>query len=259
MPAPRVAPRVTPPEPSRALAWDRLAETGDDAAVRDRLAAHYLTLAEQGERALRGPQQATWLARLSVEHDNLLAALRWSATRGDGETALRLGGALASFWKRKALLAEGRAALTLVLAPTPPSELAARAAHRAKALRGAGELASLQGDRVTAHRLLGESVALWRGLDDKAGLAYALVALGAIAPDTAHERALYEEALALSQEQDDEWGIAHALIHHAAAARDRHDYTTASSLGEEALTRLRRVGDRWQIAFGLLHLGISAL
>ena len=51
-----------------------------------------------------------WLDRLTTEHDNLRAALRWSQDAPDGgPEGLRLAGALSRFWVLRGYLSEGRA------------------------------------------------------------------------------------------------------------------------------------------------------
>jgi predicted ATPase/plasmid stabilization system protein ParE len=57
----------------------------------------FAELAETADAQLRGPDQLTWLARLSAEHANLLAALRWAAEASPA-LALRLVAALSWFW-----------------------------------------------------------------------------------------------------------------------------------------------------------------
>ncbi|MFC4585496.1 BTAD domain-containing putative transcriptional regulator [Sphaerisporangium corydalis] len=73
----------------------------DEAGGRDRLRAaharHFLLMAQRADPHLRRAEQLEWLARLSADHDNLIAALRWSV-RHDQETALRLVAALAAYW-----------------------------------------------------------------------------------------------------------------------------------------------------------------
>ena len=78
----------------RLFCADRLT---DAAAVRRDHARYHLDLARRADPHLRGPDQLTWLARLSAEHGNLMAALRWSA-REDRETAYRLVATLSAYW-----------------------------------------------------------------------------------------------------------------------------------------------------------------
>src|SRR5260370_1290254 len=72
----------------------------------------------------------------------------------------------------------------------------ARTAARAKALRGAGWLARRQGDYGAARALHEESLAIFRELRDKGGIAWSLLGLGIVASeerDYVAARALFEE------------------------------------------------------------------
>ncbi|HEV7977500.1 BTAD domain-containing putative transcriptional regulator [Amycolatopsis sp.] len=60
-------------------------------------ARYHLQLAREADPHLRWAEQLEWLARLSAEHGNLMAALRWAAGE-DRETAFRLVPALAAYW-----------------------------------------------------------------------------------------------------------------------------------------------------------------
>src|SRR5207253_2206463 len=77
-------------ETVRAYALERLAASGEAAAVRARHAAHYRELAERTRPELEAGSAAPALARLDVELENLRAALGWSADTGDAEAGLRL-------------------------------------------------------------------------------------------------------------------------------------------------------------------------
>ncbi|MFI6320657.1 BTAD domain-containing putative transcriptional regulator [Nonomuraea sp. NPDC050556] len=59
-------------------------------------AAYFLDLAQRADPHLRRPEQLDWLARLSADHGNFLAALRWGAEH-DRRTAMRLVAALAAY------------------------------------------------------------------------------------------------------------------------------------------------------------------
>jgi predicted ATPase len=81
-------------ETVRHYAWERLAEAGEEARVRDRHAACFARLtAEAGPP--HGPGRSRWLDRLDREHDDLEATLRWAHVCGDVETSRRLVAALA--------------------------------------------------------------------------------------------------------------------------------------------------------------------
>ena len=62
-------------ETMRHFALERIAESGEEAVVRERHLAFFLDLAEQARLPLAGPEQGAWLERLTIDRDNLLAAL----------------------------------------------------------------------------------------------------------------------------------------------------------------------------------------
>src|SRR5207248_6188051 len=104
----------------------------------------FLAFAEQAESHLYSPEQAVWLERLEVEHDNLRSALVWCQTQEDAvEAGLRLAGALCQFWWVRGYQSVGRAYLAEALGR---EGAARRTQGRAKALHAAGNLAWSQGD-----------------------------------------------------------------------------------------------------------------
>src|SRR6185437_13840160 len=87
-------PRYRMLETVRVFAQQQLDGAGELGAVRGRYLRWCLALAEAAEPQLTGPEQAAWLARLDVEHDNLRAALGWLVEQGRIEEEMRLAGAL---------------------------------------------------------------------------------------------------------------------------------------------------------------------
>ena len=87
------APRYRMLETVRAYALERLAEAGEEAALRDALAGYFCELAETADPLLRTADQMRWFRLLLAEQDNLHAALRWAIARRDAGTgaALRPG------------------------------------------------------------------------------------------------------------------------------------------------------------------------
>src|SRR3989440_11431061 len=115
-------PRIVMLETIREYALEMLNANGEERFSRHAHAVYYMTLAEEAERELVGPQQAAWLERLEQEHENLRVALQWLLEpAGDEEhgyrqeMALRLAVALWSFWNIRGRWSEGRAFLEQAL------------------------------------------------------------------------------------------------------------------------------------------------
>jgi len=248
-------PRLFMLETIREFGLERLSAHREGEAARDAQAAYYLWLAEEAESYLVRAKQGEWLDRLEREHENLRAALSWLIERGDGETALRLGGALWSFWWMHGHLSEGRDVLERML----PASQAAAAPIRAKALIGAGVLTGAQGYYMQAETLCAESLRLFRELEDRRGISTALWMLGRVAYNRsqyAAARMMAEEALALSRQTGDAWGITSSLENLTSVALDEGKYDEARTFGEEYLVLSKRAGDTRATVRMLLILGI---
>jgi predicted ATPase len=246
-------------ETMRAYARDRLRESGEEAEWKSRHLAYFVALAEEAEPQLTGADQEEWLDGLETEHDNLRSALAWSsAAGGDAAVGLRLAGALSWFWYVRGYLGEGRGCLSGSLAAARDVQ---PAAARAKALHGAGVLASEQGDFPAARALHEESLAIRRELGDRRGIAVSLSNLAVVAQeqgDYAAGRVLRQESLALFRELGDRRGVAALLSNLGVVAHDQGDYATARALREESLAIRRQLGDRLGIAISLNNSGLEA-
>jgi predicted ATPase/Tfp pilus assembly protein PilF len=251
------APRYGLLETVRQYGLQQLDRAGERAVVQHRHLHWCVTLAEQAAPSLLGAEQEVWLARLEREHDNLRAALRWSLGAGaSGSGALRLAGALVRFWLMHAHFSEGRYWLSEALAADD-----AAGVERARALDGAGLLAEGQGAYEEATRLLEESLALWRTIGDRAGMARALTNLGMVVErqsNYARARALLEEALAIFRALDARGDIAGTLASLGFVVEFQGDYETAWSLLEQGLSQFRALDDEWGIANTLGNMAITA-
>jgi predicted ATPase/DNA-binding CsgD family transcriptional regulator len=224
---------------------------------------YYLALAEAAEPHLLSAEQGRWLKRLEQDHENLRAALGWSLERKDRLFALRLAAALWRFWLMRGYLSEGRKWLEQALA-VPPVEMDSPTARavRAKALGGAGILAYYQGEYQRASKYCQESLAAFRALGDRQGIATALSGLALIARSKHafdEARLLYEESLAILREQDDRWQLAETLFSLARLCVFQQDYRAAQAFCEESLTLFRTLGDQRNVALTLQFQGGLAL
>ncbi len=244
----------------RQYADEQLREAGETEQTRDRHLAFFLALAEAAEPWLTSGERTRWLVALDAEHDNLRAALAWSQTEAAGsELGLRLAGALYWFWHLRDYASEGRGWLAGALAQIGAS---VRTPARAKALKGVGALAWSQGDYAAARSLLTESVAMWREVGNKQGLAHALLALGWVQRAQRNLTAAYAleaESMALFRELGDSWGLAFSLDSLGSVTRNQGDYAAARALLEESAALFRELRDPWGLSLPLNHLGIVAL
>jgi predicted ATPase/DNA-binding CsgD family transcriptional regulator len=260
-------PRFVMLETIREYGRECLEASGEEEEIRRAHANYSVALAEEAEPKLCSTEREHWVHRLEREHDNIRAALRWSGERKEAATALRLGGALWRFWLLQGHLSEGRKFLEKALAIGVPQAGRLTGAEsgvhtpqvssavRAKVLGGAGVLAHSQGDSRQAKVLCEESLALFRELGEKRGIAASLNGLGLIVGQAtrarngyALARALYEESLAILRELGDIWGSAETLWDFARVAFYQGDYTAGNSLCEESLAIFRELGDRRRIA-----------
>ncbi len=253
-------------ETVRQYGREKLEESGEEDEIRRRHALFFLALAEEVEPKINTAGRRQWMERLENEHDNLRTALAWSSTEETrGETGLRLAGALLWFWFHHGYLDEGRRWLGGALSteegaggrPAPASPAA-----RAKALCGAGLLAWMQGDQAEASSRLGQSVTLWRELEDKQGLAQALRILGHVMLGqgaSAVARSLGEESVELFRESKDEFGLATSLATLGIIALTQEDYVVVQASLEESVAICRESGDDWALSLALRNLGIAAL
>jgi predicted ATPase len=285
-------PRFSMLETIREYALERLEESGEAQALRERHARHFMALAEAAEPELVGSRQSEWFNRLDVERDNLRTALAWSLTDTETRPALRgsdasqadklaerrehgtsslalpisaaaaevgwrLAGALERFWELRGPWSDGRMGLAVALARAPTTTVRQQAAH-AKALNTAGSLANNMGDVTRARACHEESLALYRALGDKPGIAVVLRNMAWLAwhaQDHVAGIALYEESLALCRELNDKDGIALALGSLGSTAWSQGEFARATGLLEESLALCRELNDKAGIAGALGRLG----
>jgi predicted ATPase/class 3 adenylate cyclase len=245
-------------ETIREYALERLVTVGEEPQTRRRHAAYFRNLAEQAESELTGPDQTAWLNRLDAEYGNLRESLNFSFEHGDPETALRLSAALWGFWLERGYLSEGRRWLDAA----HEARTRVSPATRAHALNGAGILAHYQGDYGQAEALCGESLTIYRELDDKHGIASALSA-HALATRTRGDfgaaQAMFEEALAIFRQLGDKQGVARTLDRLGIAVWFQGDDEQARGLLDESLAVFTELADAEGIGLALVDLGLVAL
>ncbi|MDQ2941879.1 MAG: tetratricopeptide repeat protein [Chloroflexota bacterium] len=246
-------------ETVRQYAREKLLGSGEAADAMRRHRNWFLAVMTRIEpQFFGGARSGSGIEELDREHDNLRAALEWSADEpGEAAAGLQLAAGLWRFWEIRGHVVEGRAWLERLLAASSGESLAARSS----ALTGAGVLAHLQGDYDAAFAFHEESLILHRQVGNPQSIAYAANNLANAAVeqgDYARARALYKESLELARAGGDIRGSAIALINLADVVARQGDLETARSLFEESIATFREHEDNWGMAFALDSFGVVA-
>lgn len=263
-------------ETIREYAYERLAESGEAAAVEVRHARAYLALAERQASELLGPKQKELLDRLETEQGNLRAALDICSHPGCADAAacscgptqhavdaerveisLRLASALWRFWQMRGHLAEGRQRTERILA-LPGAEQ-----HQAAylgALEAAGGVTYWQGDRDATERIYTRRLAIARTTGDPLALANALYDIS-FAYLVRSERAseadvVLTEALGLFRAHGTKADVARTLWALSTSHFGHGRWAEAGAMLDEVIATFREVENRFGLGWALHNLGV---
>ncbi len=244
-------------ETIRQYGQERLRESGEGFALRERHRDFFGHLVEQAWAEWLGPAQEQWLGRLLREHNNLRAALEFSLTEAEqAGAALRIAGELWFYWIATGLTSEGRRWLErgLHLEPGPSR-------WRARALWVCGYLCIIQEDIAAAKPLIVECQRHAEQLDDADAAAWAVQLSGMAAMsegDLASARKLLEDGLSRHQAGGDSIGVLDDSFYLVAVTALLEDLHRAATLCEEALALCDSHGERWLKSYMLWDLGLVA-
>jgi DNA-binding CsgD family transcriptional regulator len=251
-------PRYGMLETVREYGLERLAESGEEAVVRDRHAAWCLGLAERyWVEEASWVEDPGWLARVEPEHDNVRATLAWLEQTNDGAGLLRLAGATQPFWDVRGHRAEAVAWLERGLARgqgAPPQA-------RLRALAGLGRNLERQGCYARATGVHEALLALAREHGDAPWEARALLllGLGALNQERYDEATpLIEGAMAAYRRLGDEGGVCQCRYCSGLIAYGRGDLAAAAAHLEAALAWRRDRGSVANLTVPLNPLGLVA-
>lgn len=243
-------------ETVRHYAADRLSDSGDDEPLRRAHARFYIGLAAQAQAGLEGPDQARWMERLGLEHDNLRAVLRRHLPC-DPDVGGRLAALLWPFWYRRGHYHEARAWLeqAAAVADRMPPRVAA------DVLTGAGTLAFLQCDYGLATDRLTRALALHEEVGHRVGVATVRQRLGSIAREQGRydeAAALHEASRALWSELGDAAGVASSEDYLSFVAWLTGDLGRAEVHGSAAVAYFEAAGRFQELAAALINHGAAA-
>ena len=246
------APRFAMLETIRDYGLERLAESGEEDAVRRAHATHHLALAEAAKPHLFLAEQGRWLDRGEADLGNVRAALAWSVQRHEADTALRLVAAVLPVWLKRRRYGEAWDWIERVLALPSPAPSPARSV----VLFGAGVITGLGGNLDQAIAYVEENLRLSREAGDGFGEGLALLLLSGVLierGDLSEARRTAEDALARFRRLPGQPRAVDALEALVTVARLQGNDELFGAAAREHLEMARASGDTWNVAIGLMH------
>jgi predicted ATPase/class 3 adenylate cyclase/tetratricopeptide (TPR) repeat protein len=239
-------------ETIREYAREKLVDSGEMTALRRRHFEHFFHSVV--DKPMWTDLGSTVPLEYGIDYENLRAAFDWIESEpNSADQALLMAGSMIGPASARGRVGELRQILTTTLARSDP---AAETFGRARALVAMATLATMLGDFQVVRPFAEEAVRLFRGLDLKGELAFALIMLAraTFQDEEASGRAM-REARALLEELGDHWGLGMLLFNMADAALVRGEYDAARRGHTEALALFRKHGNILLSSLPLLSLG----
>jgi tetratricopeptide (TPR) repeat protein len=243
-------------ETIREFAAEQLQASGEEESARRRHLRYLIDLADEAGPHLEGPEQDAWLDRVERERENIRAAERLAAERGDVEGCLRLAAPLWRYWQTRAGANDARERLDIVLRLAP---LAPPTPESVKALSGLGLMARVLGDYASAQSLFERCLALARQMGDPGSEALSLSKLSILAGymgDYERGRRLSAEGLAIRDVHPEIEGISDALREAGMIEFLDNQPDDARAFFERAILAGEEVGDQRAVANASYSLGL---
>jgi predicted ATPase/DNA-binding SARP family transcriptional activator len=246
-------------ETIRQYALEKLIDTGEASAVRDRHLEFYLGLAEKSEPHIFSGEAVVWISRLGKELDNIRAAMDWSTNSGKAVAALQIAGSLVYFWWARGLVtSEWHDRVHKALSRPEGGE---RTLARAKALSGIAFIDWIDSNPTDRRSELEEALSIGKELGDRWNIATTLCNLGLLE----NIRGNYQEARVFLEQSLETWrevgaegilGYAMTLNFLGDVVLNFDEREWARSLFAESIAILReKLGDTNFLAYSLRRLG----
>jgi len=242
----------------RQFAAEKLEQSGEHEALRERHARYFFELVERAEPKLfAGAVDPPTLQQVDDEIGNIRAALEWAER--DPNLELRFATALHWYWFARGQFHEAHRRMSAAIARSKDAD----PATRAHAIVAAGDIAMWRGDWTALRPMIDEAIAEFRRTDNEAALPQPLSLLG-IAHAFAegkHDDAqnAFDEAQYLARKVNAPMPLAVSLYWSGLAAQLRGDLAEARKAFSDALAIGESTASKPAIAHPLTVLGHLAL
>lgn len=233
-------------ETMRQYAQEKLGESGEAEAVRTRHRDYYTSLALRLDDHTQSRKKAL-LEQFEREMDNLRAAFAWSLDNEDTEQALKIASALQPVWVTRGWIGEGVNWLDTALNGRRGDHDVSPAVWARALVDRAWIDAAIGTGRVEEAE---EALAIAREVGDRALLARALVAIGAVygfKPELAAP--YFTEGIELARSIDDGWLVGYVLGWQAVGAVLAGYPAVALEIAREGRALAESIGDSFVSRF----------
>jgi non-specific serine/threonine protein kinase len=246
-------------ETIREYAAEQLAISGRADAMHRWHAGYFLDLVERVAPKPFEPSDRALVEPLDVEQDNIRAALTWFERQGEGDSLLRLAGAMYDAWYYRGHLDECRRWMQRAIDLAPAGADPARRAWVVKAL---AMITQIMGNPDEARRLHREAIALYEQTGNARAVAvvrniYAgfMVGLGEYEP----AEPVFRENLAFFRDTGDRVWHAHTLFHLGVIAFAIRDDAGAIDYCRAAAQQYDEVGGRFDAIDPMRYVILAAV
>lgn len=249
-----------------------LGEKQIPAEFKEAHAHYYLTLAQEQDRKLKGPEQSDALSEMEVELDNFRAVFGFAQENAEWLLFGQLAVALSEFFYVRGLWNEGLG--WLKQAEIELSQQLDKYHQKLKDTSETGGMAfqltiadlrvalakfyNTRQECETARQLCENALQVFRTMGEQPGVVKVLNGLGVIAryqERLEEANTHFTEALEIAEVLGDKWQIAFALDNLGLTAYDRRDFEEAKLRYTQSLRLARELGDKQSIAYALNNLG----
>lgn len=240
-------------------ARQKLAESGEEEALRDRHLAYFLSMAEKAGPLLEGPKQKAWLDRCQSELYNFRAAFERAVETAQTETGFRMISSLYRFIEIRANLEETRE-LSSELLKLPEDDVPS--IHRANVRISMGRLSWASDRYEEARKHYTDAQTIYDSIGDEPGSGLASMLLAFLDRGNGEQEAAeegFQRALAIGRAHKHLYLEAGAMSGLGSIALDKGDLKTARGLKEQSLSIYEKLGDHWirgLILWGLTQVAI---
>lgn len=245
-------------------AVERLEETPAEAIrTRDLHCRYYTDLLHDHWETLTGSRAKEAMDEIEGEIENVRAAWKWAGKNHRVQEIGRAANTLGLFYDTRSWYQEGEQRMAWVakalrgLEAGPERDLAL-----GRVLVAQGTLCNSLNRSIHAAQFLDEAVTIFRRLDAREDLAFALARRAEVAAFDAQYQAashLFEESLALFKAAGNRWGMAFVTNWLGNLAFESDADEKAQRLCQQALTLFQEIGNEWGLAIVLPSLAYAAL